>query len=373
LADAFDAFRYISYLRLRWRWIAISCVTAVAIAAGVSAIQQRRYTATARILIEPPAGTDLRSPLAISPIYLESLKTYESFALSDSLFRRAIDKFGLRPVDGGAPAESLKKRVLKVELVHNTRVLDVSATLPDPQKAQAVAQFIAESTVEMNRSLAASGDQDLIHSVEQQAVAARARRDASESAWTAVSAREPVDGLKDSLAGEAQLRGTLTEQQANAAVEQADLVDREKTAAPADRSDIRNQQTSVQARLDSLHKQIEGLDKRVAEEEKTLAERQGHRDSLDAQRKADQAVVTAVEARLQEARGDAGRRGERLTIIDPGIVPERPSSPNVPLNVVAALLLGLVLPLLYLTLEMSYREYRARSRRAEYYPAARQE
>ena len=49
-------------------------------------------------------------------------------------------------------------------------------------------------------------------------------------------------------------------------------------------------------------------------------------------------------ARLREARGDAGYRGERLRIIDPGIVPERPSSPNLPLNLVAALLLGLVLP-----------------------------
>ena len=55
-------------------------------------------------------------------------------------------------------------------------------------------------------------------------------------------------------------------------------------------------------------------------------------------------------------RGDAGYRGERLQIIDPGIVPERPSSPNLPLNLAAALLLGLVLPVLYFTLEMSYQE-----------------
>ena len=373
MAEAFDVFRYISYLRLRWRWIAVSCVTGVTIAAAVSVIQTRRYTATARILIEPPAGTDLRSPLAISPIYLESLKTYESFAESDSLFRKAIDKFGLRPAGGGSPAESLKKRVLRVELVHNTRVLEVSANLPDARKAQEVAQFIAESTVDMNRSLAASGDQDLVHSVEQQAAAARARRDATEAAWTTLPTREPVDALKDALAGAAKLRGTLAEQQANTAVELADLLDREKTSPASEQTDLRNQETNIRARLDSLHKQIEGLDNRVAGDERQLSERLGHRDSLDAQRKADQAAVTAAEARLQEARGEAGRRGERLTIIDPGIVPERPSSPNVPLNIVAALLLSLVLPLLYLTLEMSYRENRARARRTDYYPAVRQD
>ena len=345
----------------------------MAIALAVSAFQPRRYTATARILIEPPAGTDLRSPLAISPIYLESLKTYESFAGSDSLFRKAIDKFGLRPADGGAPVESLKKRVLQVQLLHNTRILDVSATLTDARKAQAVAQFVAESTVEMNRSLTASGDQDLIHNMEQQAAVVRNRRDATEAEWATLSAREPVEALQDILAGEAKLRVTLAEQQANAAIELADLSDRLKNAPARDQPDIRNQQTNAQARLDSLHKQIEGLDKRVAEDEKLLGARIAHRDSLDGQRKSNQAALTAIEARLQEARGEAGRRGERLTIIDPGIVPERPSSPNVPLNVVAALLLGLVLPLLYLTLELSYRENRARSRRTDYYPAARQE
>ena len=55
-----------------------------------------------------------------------------------------------------------------------------------------------------------------------------------------------------------------------------------------------------------------------------------------------------------------------MRIIDPGIVPERPSAPNLPLNVMAALLLGLVLPLLYFTLEMSYREQRYREPRSAY-------
>jgi uncharacterized protein involved in exopolysaccharide biosynthesis len=45
------------------------------------------------------------------------------------------------------------------------------------------------------------------------------------------------------------------------------------------------------------------------------------------------------------------------------VVPERPSSPNPPLNVGAALLLGLVLPLLYLAFEMNYREQSTGMRR----------
>ena len=72
---------------------------------------------------------------------------------------------------------------------------------------------------------------------------------------------------------------------------------------------------------------------------------------MEAERKAVQAALTAIgDAAARSARRDAGYRGERLKIIDPGIVPERPSSPNLPLNVAAALLLGLVLPILWLTL-----------------------
>jgi capsule polysaccharide export protein KpsE/RkpR len=356
LADSFDAYRYISYLRSRWRWIAASGATAVLIAAIVSAGMTRQYTATARIVIDFPAGSDLRGSIAISPIYLESLKTYESFASSDSLFRKAIDKFSLRGQAGLGPVESLKTRVLKVALVHNTRILEISVTLPDARKAQAVAQFVAESTVELNRSLGASGDQDLIRGVEQQASDTRARLGETETAWARLLVREPVDELRAEMDNAARLRAVVAQELANAEVELADVVERQKHAPAAEQESLGNEQSTVRARMEQMRRQMETIDRRTAEQEKLLAERLAHRDALETQRKADQAGLAAMENRLRDARGEAGRRGERLVIIDPGIVPERPSSPNVALNLAAALLLGLVLPLLYLTVEMSFRE-----------------
>jgi uncharacterized protein involved in exopolysaccharide biosynthesis len=95
MPESFDSFRYISYLESRWRWITASAGIAVVLAAGVSLAIPARYTATARIVIEPPAGADLRSATTVSPIYLESLKTYEVFAASDSLFQKAAQRFHL--------------------------------------------------------------------------------------------------------------------------------------------------------------------------------------------------------------------------------------------------------------------------------------
>ena len=156
-----DAFRYFGYVRMRWRFVAASCLTAVVLATAVSLLLPRQYTATARILIESPAGADPRAAVAVSPIYLESLKTYEHFAGSDSLFQKAASRLQLRALLGNKPIESLKKSVLKVGLVHNTRILEVEATLPDAARAQALAQLLAEETVSMNRSLSSAGGQDL--------------------------------------------------------------------------------------------------------------------------------------------------------------------------------------------------------------------
>jgi uncharacterized protein involved in exopolysaccharide biosynthesis len=62
--------------------------------------------------------------------------------------------------------------------------------------------------------------------------------------------------------------------------------------------------------------------------------------------------------RLADIRATAGSRVERLRVIDPGIVPQRPSSPNIPLNVVAAAGLALFASLLYLTVSFSFTQRR---------------
>ena len=123
--------------------------------------------------------------------------------------------------------------------------------------------------------------------------------------------------------------------------------------------EIRKQASSARVRLEEMRKQVQALDRQAAEREKLLSTRLAHRDQLEAERKAGTTALAAIETRLREARGDAGHHGERLRVVDPGIVPERPSSPNIPLNIAVALLLGLILPILYFTLEMSYQEQRA--------------
>lgn len=359
MAEPIEIFRYIRYLRLRWRWIALSAAVAVLIAVGVTVIMPNQYTATARVVIEPPAGTDLRSAMAISPVYLESLKTYETFAASDSLFQKALDKFGLHYTQS---IESVKKRVLKVGLVRNTRILEISATMGDARAAQAMAQFVAESTVELTRTVVNEGDRDLVGGIEQQQVAAQSRLQAAEESWAKLLGSEPVTELQAAMDSDAELRASIQQEAATQELQLADAADREKQS-PAEADAIRRDASNTRARIAEMRRQLEAIDRRQAERERTLALRMAHRDRVEAERKSRQAELTAAETRLREARADAGYRGERMRIIDPGIVPQRPSSPNLMLNLLAALLLGLLLPVLYLAIEMNYQAHRITERR----------
>ena len=363
MPETIDAFRYIGYLQTRWRLVAASCAIALSLALIASLVMRKQYTATARVVIEPPAGSDPRGAIAVSPIYLESLKTYEQFAASDSLFQKSVDRFGLRKMLGNRPIELLKKRVLKVETVRNTRILEISATLPDPRTAQALSDFLANATVELNRSTVSESDADLLRGIERAYGEARARNEAIEKSWAQLLSTEPVDDLQSSMEAAARLREDLQQQAVAAQLEIADNTQRAGRAGAADATEIHREQTSAQARLEELHKRIEASDRLAADRQKLLAQRMAHRDGLAAQRKDAEDALTAAEGRLRTARAESGYRGERLTVIDPGVVPERPSSPNLPLNLGAALLLGLVLPLVYLAFELNYREASAGIRR----------
>src|ERR1039458_3348145 len=100
--------------------------------------------------------------MTVSPIYLESLRTYERFATAGGLFQKAVERLGLRQLLGDRPIESLQKSVLRVEIVRNTRILEIATTLPDPQRAQALARFLADATVGTNRAIAMQGALDLV-------------------------------------------------------------------------------------------------------------------------------------------------------------------------------------------------------------------
>ncbi len=102
----------------------------------------------------------------MSPVYLESLKSYESFASSDSLFAKACEKFHLLDGPGAPTLESFKRKVLRVDKLKDERVLEMSVTLPNPAQAQALVQYLAEQAVILSHELGHAGDKEPLEQVQ---------------------------------------------------------------------------------------------------------------------------------------------------------------------------------------------------------------
>jgi uncharacterized protein involved in exopolysaccharide biosynthesis len=356
--ESFDLENFIDHVRTRSKLIVATCVIAAALAAGITLLIPRQFTATAKIIIEPPAGSDLRAAMAVSPIYLESLKTYEHFAGSDKLFSQALDHFRLR---GQAPERSIeawKSRILKISIPRNTKILEISATFPDPKKAHELAVYLAEETIKLNRAITREGDREFTQDAERQLEAAKIKRDKVDSEWRDLLSSDPVEVLRADIQGLEDRQYGAERESLDADSRAAELAGRQKALDPAastqDVRDLRAGIASARARSEYLRTRVAGLETELAKKRALLARRMERREEIETRRRSAQAAYEAMLTRTREIEGAIGYRGERLKLIDPGIVPEKPTSPRTMLNIGAALLLGLVLSLFYVAIEFVY-------------------
>jgi succinoglycan biosynthesis transport protein ExoP len=339
LPQTFDAFQFLHHLLRRWRFVASVCLGALALALIVSLILPKRYTATASLVIDPPAGNDPRTSIAVSTTYLESLRAYELFASSDSLLVSALEKFHLRDPQSPEALETIKRRVLKVAKVRDTRILQISVTLADPNQARDVAQFLAQETVSLNRSANREGDQEMIGEAQRQADEAVAAMERAQTAWSELNIREPLEPIRAELATLTELHRRVREDLLESRAEAGEFAARggERLAG-------------AKARAETLEKQDTDLAHQIEIKAAQLSRRSARDDELRQKLSVAQEDYRALTARLREVRNTSGLRGERLRIIDPGVAPERPSSPILILNLALALGVALIGAITWLAL-----------------------
>jgi uncharacterized protein involved in exopolysaccharide biosynthesis len=350
--ETFDPFEYVEYLRRRWRLAAAACGVALLLSVTATLLTSKRYTATASIIIEPPSGSDPRVATAVSPGYLESLRTYERFAASDTLFARAVEKFHLQDPQAPRSIESLKRSVLKVSKLRDTKILEISATLRDPKLAQSFAQYIAEEAAEMSRGESLASDRELADEAQKLKNDAELRLQAAEKDWTSEATHESLTGLQSRVETNTELQGKLRQELIAAEADAADYQERAKTGGE---QFAKQQVDSARARAALLATRLQELDRAIREDSQTLSKRMAQRDELQAHLDSARADYERVLDRVRDLRASNGMRGERLRLIDPGIVPQRPSSPNIGLNVIAALLVALTASLVWLSLRYAWR------------------
>jgi uncharacterized protein involved in exopolysaccharide biosynthesis len=313
----------IAHLAAHWKIVAGTCAASLIVSLIVTLLLPKKYTAVTRIFIEAPAGSDPRASTAVSPIYLDSLRTYELFASGDTLFLQAVERFSLR--QSGVAIDRLKRSILKVEVLRNTKILDISATLTDPKVAHELSLYLAEQTVKMNENTSQQGDREFAAEAERQYKAAKARMEAAQQAWDATPDQVAAESLRSEVFADEQLRDGLTKE-----LTEIEVTDPDAAGVDA-------------ARIAAYRRRLTTLNGQIATKRKNLATVTAHLELLESDLASARRANVASESRLQELRSVAGYRGERLRIIDPGIVPEHPSSPDLMLNLVISLIAGVVL------------------------------
>ena len=351
--------------------MAITCAVAVTLAGGVCLLLPKRYTATASILIEPPAGNDPRAATAVSPVYLESLKTYERFASSDTVFATAIESVGLKNKFAGASIEAVKNSVLKVARPTNTKILEISVTLDDPRDAQKLAQRMAEQSVTLNRKLNDQSMEDVLRDARATLDKAAARRQKAEQTKAELVKVESIDALVNEVANANQVRQAIERDLGKARTELADMEAEKKTFHNGDGMEEQLKWTlrqieALRATVASLEAQGAANAKAASDSTTLLEARKQHREAVDTELRAAIADNEQAKTRLTDAQSSAAYRGERLEIMDPGIIPQLPSYPNTPLSVAVALLISAIASLAYLAIRFGYSREHEYRREAQY-------
>jgi uncharacterized protein involved in exopolysaccharide biosynthesis len=105
--------------------------------------------------------------------------------------------------------------------------------------------------------------------------------------------------------------------------------------------------------VNQLQNEVKELSQAIETKGSVLEQRKLHRDALETELKAARAAYEAAHQRLNDVLVSSGFRSERLNVIDRGVIPKSPSSPNLPLNIVAALLLSLVASTVYVAVQFA--------------------
>jgi uncharacterized protein involved in exopolysaccharide biosynthesis len=336
----------IAYILTRWRFLLSTVVAAGLLSLGVSELLPRRYTATATLIIDPPGSNDPRTAMVVNPTYLDSLRTFERFFTSDTLFAQAAEKFHLQAGGIGIPA--LRKRILKVGVQRDTRVLEVSATLRSPKDAIALVQYITERSLGASREEAEATDRETLKNVSEELERAQVRFEKAQAEWELVAQQgtpQPLEQEVGAAVGlQSEVRRLETEANAAAAEFRARLHDGDETNQRSNSEDA----ISIAAGAAEYAKREQELAAEISSGRKLLAEvTQRHAvasGELDAARKAYEAALS----RQRDFSALSGLRSEHMRVIDPGVEPRQPSSPDVLSNTIGASLLAACMALAWL-------------------------
>jgi capsule polysaccharide export protein KpsE/RkpR len=242
--------------------------------------------------------------------------------------------------------------MLKVSKPRDTKILEIEVTLNEPKLAQSVVQFLAEETVELSRQENTAADREMLDQAEKQTAEAARKLLEAQAGSASFAARAPVAAIQGSIARSADSLATLRPAAVEAEAEAAGIEAQAKQGGDPFATERLPQ---MRARAAALNQRVDEINRSIDANTAMLSRWSAEKRNADTGLTMAEAAYQAAAARLRDASAMSGTRAERLRVIDPGIVPQRPSFPNLPLNVIAAIFIALVGTFAYLSVAFSLR------------------
>jgi polysaccharide biosynthesis transport protein len=393
----FSFWRQWLILRRRLRLIVFGTFACGLAACVFSLLQSKIFEATTYLLVSESKLADLTSRNA-AYVYYDLLRSYETFINNDYLIQKTVEHFQLQqPPYELTPDRFKRRRILQVELSKNTRLLEVSVEFPEPQLAAGIANYFASNAVAFNEEMNTRDAQRTREVLKQQLDQALQGLEKSrqmllefsktsgleelrESVWnlleeksqaetqlaqlntdlSRVSARRrglgeelqkqaPKIELKRSVAEDPILKESLSAGNLEKSAVPPTAFVKEESVNPVYQqvqsllveTDV--ELLGLKAAAQTVEKAAEARRQKLAVLLREKALKESTQDRLTQEYKLASDSYETLSKQYQDAWMNVSARSTDLKVIAPAVVPERPVSPRLWLNIVIASALGLVL------------------------------
>lgn len=328
-AETIEVRSYLRYLGRAWRTLLAVPAVAVAVALLVSLALPRTYDATVTLLVQP-GTSDPRFPPALNQVYLEYLRSFEQVVQGSDLLARVIRELHL-----DITVDRFRNQVLDVQMLRYSRLLTIRVRWNEPQRAHQIALSLAREAVRTTEALRDADAERSVRQAQEEVQRAQTRLEEASTKLLDLRIKTREEELSRAAQVEMDAKSEYEKQLASLQILIPELEARGASHA------------AESAKQAALRKGLAELESSLARHQADLLRAQAGAAILERTYASAQETLKQATARSGEARAAAAARNEQLLIADPGIVPQRPSSPHYLFNALAALTLGLFAALVY--------------------------
>lgn len=321
---------------MRRRWVIITFFTVLVATVLIGSLKQTPiYRATSTLMIErrSPRVISVKEVTSMGPgdyyAYKDYYETQYKLITSRVLMKKVAASLGFKagnPHKGSNPTKRLLGSI-KVKPVRNSQLVQISAEDPDAEMAVKIANTVANSFIEQNleRNVNATTDaaQWLAKRIEEQR---QKLRDAEISLQKYrgehdISVLPQIEG--EDIAGDIKLEYARL---------QAKLANYSQRY-----TDMHPKMVELNAKIDSFKTKIQGLEG-IKMGDKTV----GYR-ALEREVRTNKRMYEILLTRLKEIDLSGTLNVNNISVVDRAEVPEKPVKPNLKLNMILAIIVGLVM------------------------------